>query len=211
MPDFRVSPISIVTQIKSNLQERYDYGYPILKELLQNADDAEAHDSGSMRCRAGRPPPIRFSVGRDFWWSMTASFARKMRAELRRSAKAAKPPTARRSASSASARKRCSISATRSSSSQRESDKPFSTVVNPFLEVEVAGNISRQWEPPGIGGLDLADLEFLRREVSSDFPDRYLILWLPLRREGIQPAPGVGFSSNIPSIAGTIKELSQTR
>ena len=40
MPDFRVSPISIVSQIKSNLQDRYDSGYPILKELLQNADDA---------------------------------------------------------------------------------------------------------------------------------------------------------------------------
>jgi len=37
MPDFRVSPISIVDQIKSNLQDRYDSGYPILKELLQNA------------------------------------------------------------------------------------------------------------------------------------------------------------------------------
>ena len=40
MPDFRVSPISIVNQIKSNLQDRYDSGYHILKELLQNADDA---------------------------------------------------------------------------------------------------------------------------------------------------------------------------
>lgn len=43
MPDFRVSPISIVNQIKSNLQDRYDTGYPILKELLQNADDSGAN------------------------------------------------------------------------------------------------------------------------------------------------------------------------
>ena len=28
MPDFRVSPISVVNQIKSNLQDRYDSGYP---------------------------------------------------------------------------------------------------------------------------------------------------------------------------------------
>ena len=42
MHDFRVSPISVVNQIKSNLQDRYDSGYPILKELLQNADDAGA-------------------------------------------------------------------------------------------------------------------------------------------------------------------------
>src|SRR5437867_4014450 len=42
MPDFRVSPISIVNQDKSNLQDRYESGYPILKELLQNADDSGA-------------------------------------------------------------------------------------------------------------------------------------------------------------------------
>lgn len=42
MPDFRVSPLSIVNQIRSNLEERYGSGYPILKELLQNADDAGA-------------------------------------------------------------------------------------------------------------------------------------------------------------------------
>lgn len=44
-------------------------------------------------------------------------------------------------------------------------------------------------------------------EVAADFPDRHLVLWLPLRREGIQPAPGVGFSSNMPSATETIREL----
>ena len=43
MPDFIVSPISILNQIKGNLQDRYGSGFPILKELLQNADDAQAH------------------------------------------------------------------------------------------------------------------------------------------------------------------------
>src|SRR3974390_266347 len=43
MPHFSVSPISIVNQIKANLQDRYETGYPILKELLQNADDAGAY------------------------------------------------------------------------------------------------------------------------------------------------------------------------
>jgi hypothetical protein len=40
MPELQVSPISIVNQIKSNLLDRYESGYPILKELLQNADDS---------------------------------------------------------------------------------------------------------------------------------------------------------------------------
>src|SRR6185437_9471255 len=85
---------------------------------------------------------------------------------------------------------------------QRENGDAFRTVVNPFLEVGVAGNISRQWEP-----LDPADVGFLSDKVALDFPDRHLVLWLPLRRDGIQPAPGVGFSSNIPSVAETIREL----
>ena len=42
MPGIEVSPRSIVNQIKSLLQDRYASGYPILKELVQNADDAQA-------------------------------------------------------------------------------------------------------------------------------------------------------------------------
>ena len=42
MAELTVSPLSIVNQIKANLEDRYATGYPILKELLQNADDAGA-------------------------------------------------------------------------------------------------------------------------------------------------------------------------
>ena len=43
--------------------------------------------------------------------------------------------------------------------------------------------------------------------MPADFPDRCLALWLPFRREGLRPAPGVGFSSNFPSASETIAEL----
>ena len=42
MPSITVSPRSIVNQIKNLLRDRYASGYPILKELVQNAYDAEA-------------------------------------------------------------------------------------------------------------------------------------------------------------------------
>ncbi|MCY4541397.1 MAG: hypothetical protein OXB95_03225, partial [Rhodobacteraceae bacterium] len=42
MPGFHISPESVVRQIKSNLEDRYQSGFPVLKELLQNADDAQA-------------------------------------------------------------------------------------------------------------------------------------------------------------------------
>lgn len=42
MPSYVPDALAIVNLIKRNLQDRYASGYPILKELLQNADDARA-------------------------------------------------------------------------------------------------------------------------------------------------------------------------
>jgi hypothetical protein len=42
MPGYNSSALSIVNQIKANLTDRYFSGFPILKELIQNADDASA-------------------------------------------------------------------------------------------------------------------------------------------------------------------------
>lgn len=209
MPDFHISPISIVNQIKSNLQDRYDSGYPILKELLQNADDAEARrfrlDALSGWSTAANPllrgPGLL--VANDGFFrkgdeSGIISFGESSKAAD--SAAIGKFGFGQKAVFHL-----CDAFVVYA---QRASDRPFSTVVNPFLEVKLAGNISRQWEPPA-DGLDPADLEFLRREISSDFPDGHLVLWLPLRREGIQPAPGVGFSGTIPSVAATISELNR--
>lgn len=37
-----IDPIGVVNQIKDNLTDRYDNGFPVLKEIIQNADDAGA-------------------------------------------------------------------------------------------------------------------------------------------------------------------------
>ncbi|OYU75145.1 MAG: hypothetical protein CFE32_15365, partial [Alphaproteobacteria bacterium PA3] len=42
MPGLETTAFSIITQIKSNLVDRYSSGFPILKELIQNADDGLA-------------------------------------------------------------------------------------------------------------------------------------------------------------------------
>ncbi len=209
MPDFRVSPISIVNQIKSNLQDRYDSGYPILKELLQNADDAEAQrfrlDALPGWPNAGNPllRGLGLLVANDGFFrkqdeSGITSFGESSKAAD--SAAIGKFGFGQKAVFHL-----CDAFIVYA---QRENGETFSTVVNPFLEVDVAGNISRQWEPPG-GLLDPTDVGLLRGEVASDFPDRHLVLWLPLRRDGIQLAPGVGFSSNIPSAAETIRELTR--
>jgi hypothetical protein len=210
MPDFHISPISIVNQIKSNLRDRYDSGYPILKELLQNADDAEA---GRFRLDAlpGWPdaanPLLRgpglLVVNDGFFRPQDESGITSFGESNKTTDNAA---IGKFGFGQKAVFHLCDAFVVYA---RRESGETFSTVVNPFLRVEVAGNISSAWEPSGGGGLDPADLEFLKREVSSDFPGRYLVLWLPLRREGIRPAPEVGFSSNLPSMAGTIRELSR--
>ena len=42
MPGFEHSSLEHIQQIRNDLRDRYQEGFPILKELLQNADDAEA-------------------------------------------------------------------------------------------------------------------------------------------------------------------------
>ena len=44
MPGFRHSPTEDIQRIRQDLRDRYQDGFPILKELLQNADDAGASE-----------------------------------------------------------------------------------------------------------------------------------------------------------------------
>ena len=45
--------------------------------------------------------------------------------------------------------------------------EPFTVVVNPFLNLVVDGNVTRDWE-----SLSCADQEYLQDDVSVDFPDQ---------------------------------------
>lgn len=208
MPGYSVSPISIVNQIESNLRDRYDSGYPILKELLQNADDAEAKRfklDALVGWPAAANPLLR---GPGLLVVNDGVFRKEDEQGITSFGESSKASDNSAIGKFGFGQKAVFHLCDAFVVYAHESDRSFSTVVNPFLDAEVNGNISRSWEPSG-RGLDPADLEFLRREVSSDFPDRHLILWLPFRREGIQPAPGVGFSSNIPSISGAISDLNR--
>lgn len=145
MPDFRVSPISVVNQIKSNLQDRYDSGYPILKELLQNADDAEARrfrlDALPGWPTAANPllrGPGLLVINDGFFREEDESGI----TSFGESSKAADSATIGKFGFGQKAVFHlCDAFVVYA---QRGRDKPFSTLVNPFLAVEVAGNISRQ-------------------------------------------------------------------
>jgi hypothetical protein len=207
MPDFRVSPISIVNQIKSNLQDRYDSGYPILKELLQNADDAEARRF-RLDALPGWPtaanPLLR---GPGLLVVNDGLFRKDDERGITSFGESGKATDSAAIGKFGLGQKAVFHLCDAFVVYAYGNGEPFSTVVNPFLGVDVDGNISRQWEPPSESGLVDTDLELLKRQVSPDFPDRCLALWLPFRREGLRPAPGVGFSSNFPSRPETIAEL----
>ena len=47
MPGFRTHPLADIQRIRQDLRDRYKGGFPILKELLQNADDAGADRPGA--------------------------------------------------------------------------------------------------------------------------------------------------------------------
>ncbi|RWA68020.1 hypothetical protein [Mesorhizobium sp.] len=207
MPEFRVSPISIVNQIKSNLQDRYGSGYPILKELLQNADDSEAQHF-YLNALPGWPgaanPLLR-------WPGLLVVNDGKFRPEDERgitsfgeSSKATDNGAIGKFGFGQKAVFHlCDAFVVHA----HRDAAPFSTVVNPFLAVDVDGNVSSEWEPPNGEGLAQADLRLLSDAVPSDVPERWLALWLPFRRYELQPAPGVGFSSNFPSASATIAAL----
>ena len=42
MPGASISPVGVINLIQDNLRDRYDSGFPVLKEVIQNADDAQA-------------------------------------------------------------------------------------------------------------------------------------------------------------------------
>jgi len=44
---FRHDPLAVVNLIADNLRDRYSSGFPVFKELIQNADDAGATRSNS--------------------------------------------------------------------------------------------------------------------------------------------------------------------
>ncbi len=204
MPGFFVSPVAVVNQIKSNLQDRYESGYPILKELLQNADDAGARrfrlDARSGWPNAGNPllrgPGLL--VAND--GALTDDDRQGILA-FGESVKAAdRAAIGKFGLGQKAVFHLCDAFVVHAVGA----DEPFTRVINPFFEVNVAGNVTGCWER-----VSEADTARLRR-AAQGFPEPALLLWLPLRRDGLIPAPDAGFSTFRPDPETINKELART-
>ena len=201
MSGYTINPESIVNQIRNNLLDRYDSGYPILKELLQNADDAGAHRF-RLDARVGWPdaenPLLR---GPGLLIVNDGEFRPKDRKGILsfgESVKANDDTTIGKFGFGQKAVFHLCDAFAVHAFGQTE---PFMDVVNPFEDVEVRGNVTGEWKT-------LSDSDAgLLRDAAADFCDHGLILWLPLRRNGLRPAPAAGFSSNRPTIEETVQQV----
>ncbi len=147
MPGFNVTEISVLNQIKSNLQDRYGSGFPVLKELLQNADDSGAE---TICCdfQPGWPQaanPLLRGPGllvindgefRDEDQRGITSFGES--GKTTDTAAIGKFGFGQKSVFHL-----CDAFVIRPEGTQAKA----SSVVNPFLGVEVRGNVSAAWEP----------------------------------------------------------------
>ena len=204
MPGFYVSPLAVVNQIKSNLQDRYGSGYPILKELLQNADDAQARrfrlealsgwpDAGNPLLQGPGLLVVNDGALTDDDRSGILAFGESVKA-------ADRAAIGKFGLGQKAVFHLCDAFVVHAVGVE----EPFTRVVNPFLKVEIADNVSGCWER-----VSEADIALLRRAV-QDFGERALLLWLPLRRDDLIPAPNVGFSAFRHDSETIAKELART-
>ena len=203
MPGFSVPPLAVVNQIKSNLQDRYESGYPILKELLQNADDAGARrfrlDALSGWPDAGNPllqgPGLLVAndgvLTDDDRYGILA-FGESVKA-------ADRAAIGKFGLGQKAVFHLCDAFVVHAIGVA----KPFTKVVNPFLEVKVAGNVTGSWER-------VSEADTARLRAAQNFGERALLLWLPLRRDELIPAPNAGFSTTRPECETIVKELART-
>ena len=207
MAELAVSPLSIVNQIKANLEDRYATGYPILKELLQNADDAGARRI-RLDARWGWPEadnPLLREPG------LLVVNEGEFRPRDRRgilsfgeSVKTADDAAIGRFGFGQKAVFHlCDAFVVHAF--DENGHEPFRVVVNPFLKVEAPGSVAHHWD-----ALSDSDVKILRHAVSDEFGARAFVVWLPFRSANLQPAPRLAFSSPPPSVHKTVDELART-
>ena len=207
MPSYVPDALAIVNLIKRNLQDRYASGYPILKELLQNADDARARRFSLDALPGWRDADNPLLQGPGLLVINDGEFTaddRKGIFVFGDSVKVTDLATVGRFGLGQKAVFHLCDAFVVHAFDEDWEEEPFSRVVNPFLDVDVPGNVTEAWER-----LRGDDIDRLRgcREVGG----RALLLWLPFRRPDLRPARDItGFSSDEPRIDDTVRGLART-
>lgn len=205
MPDYPVSPTAVVNQIKSNLQDRYEPGYPILKELLQNADDARSRRFKLDVCSGWSGADNPLLQGPGLLVINDGTFCDKDRQGILSFGESVKATDRATIGKFGLGQKAVFHLCDAFVVHVVGVNEPFSIVVNPFLNVEVADNVTPSWD-----NVNATDAALLVERAGQGFRDRALILWLPFRRNNLIPAPDAGFSTLRPDSNTIVNELART-
>lgn len=204
MPELALSQHAIVTQIKRNLQDRYQPGYPILKELLQNADDAGARRVRIDALHGWPTADNPLLQGPGLLVVNDGEFRPEDEDGICSFSESVKATDAAAIGKFGLGQKAvfhwCDAFVAHAFGTRR-----FSVVVNPFLKVNAPHNVTCDWDE-----LSDSDAGRLRDAVFAEFRDRALVLWLPFRSERLRPAPNLQFSTKQPLIRETIAEIART-
>ncbi|MBS1831693.1 MAG: hypothetical protein JST65_03220, partial [Acidobacteria bacterium] len=192
MSNLTTPPRAIFRQIQANLKDRYSSGFPVLKELIQNAEDAKA---GMIRFVAheGWPEadnPLLRVPG--LLVSNDGSFTERDGRGILSFADSAKGDDSGTIGRFGFGQKAVFHLCDAFIVHAFGHTIPFSEVVNPCLGV-IENTKAKTWDT--IGPTDLSKLVTACMGI-----DRGLLLWLPLRHDDILPAPKLTFIDNRPQI-----------
>lgn len=203
MSNLTTPPRAIFRQIQANLKDRYSSGFPVLKELIQNAEDAKA---GMIRFVAheGWPDadnPLLRVPG--LLVSNDGSFTERDGRGILSFADSAKGDDSGTIGRFGFGQKAVFHLCDAFIVHAFGHSTAFSEVVNPCLGV-IENTKATTWEM--IGPQDLAKLH-----TACSGIERGLLLWLPLRHDDILPAPKLTFIDNRPQIEDLISGFIENR
>jgi hypothetical protein len=203
MSNLTTPPRAIFRQIQANLKDRYSSGFPVLKELIQNAEDAKA---GMIRFVAheGWPQadnPLLRVPG--LLVSNDGSFTERDGRGILSFADSAKGDDSGTIGRFGFGQKAVFHLCDAFIVHAFGHTIPFYEVVNPCLGV-IENTKAKTWDT--IGPTDLSKLVTACMGI-----DRGLLLWLPLRHDDILPAPKLTFIDNRPQIEDLISGFIENR
>lgn len=189
MPGYEVDARSVVLSIRNNLQDRYKTRFSILKELIQNADDARAA-SLAIDLRegiAGAANPLLRGPG--LLVVNDGRYTKRNDEGIRHasaSSKTEETGSAGRFGLGQKAVFHLCDAFVVAPAGYGDGFAPF--VVNPYHGIEKTRGTTGPWEEIE------PDAALLHAQVDgAAFPGAYLALWLPLRRNDLCPSAGMAF------------------
>ena len=200
--DYSVPPLAIVNLITRDLQDRYKYGFPILKELLQNAEDRKSRRVliDLYRGWPNARNPLFKGPG-----LLVANDGEFKEADKDGIPSILFSPKATDSATIGKfgLGQKAVFHLCDAFVIHVVNATPWTKVLNPWLRID--GNKTDSW------GQYVEDhTKLLVKQAGQDYKSRAVILWLPFRRQDLMPTPNAGFSTKQPTAKGVVDHFART-